>query len=240
MSLILDCWIVDDEPLALNLLESYVENTPFLKLTGKYSSAKSAMQAFTSTQPHLVFLDIQMPNISGMELARFIDKKTEIIFTTAFKEYALEGYRVNALDYLLKPISYANFLIAAKKALDWHEAFSTKEVTTPPPMRMTDGIFVKSDYKMVHLLFNEILYVEGLKSYVKIYTQKSTKSVITLMAMKEIEELLPQDAFLRVHRSYIVAINKIESVERNRITIDNKKIPLGETYKEAFLKAIGQ
>ncbi|OJV31930.1 MAG: DNA-binding response regulator [Bacteroidales bacterium 36-12] len=240
MSQILNCWIVDDEPLALNLLESYVENTPFLKLTGKYSSAKSAMQALTDVQPHLVFLDIQMPHISGMELACFIDDKTKIIFTTAFKEYALEGYRVNAIDYLLKPISYSNFLEAAKKALTWHEAFEAKNSVSQVQEHRTDGIFVKSEYKMVHLLFNDILYVEGLKSYVKIYTQKSTKSVITLMAMKEIEELLPKDSFLRVHRSYIVAKNKIESVERNRIFIGTKKIPIGETYKDAFFRAIGQ
>ena len=240
MSLKLDCWIVDDEPLALDLLESYVENTPFLRLTGKYSSAKSAMQAITNVQPHLIFLDIQMPHVNGMELARFIDEKTKIIFTTAFKEYALEGYRVNAIDYLLKPISFSNFLEAAKKALVWHEAFRAKNAAPQVQEQGSEGIFVKSDYKMVHLLFNDILFVEGLKSYVKIYSQKSTKAVITLITMKELEELLPKDAFLRVHRSYIVAKNKIESIERNRISIGSKKIPLGETYKDAFFKAIGQ
>ncbi|NLX67532.1 MAG: response regulator transcription factor [Bacteroidales bacterium] len=240
MNQILDCWIVDDEPLALALLESYVGNTPFLKLTGKFSSAKSVMQELTSQQPDLIFLDIQMPHVSGMELARFIDEKPRIIFTTAFKEYALEGYRVNAIDYLLKPISYTNFLVAAKKALDWYEGFHAKNVASKVPDRRADGIFVKSDYKMVHLLFDDILYVEGLKSYVKIYTLKSAKSVITLMSMKEIESLLPEETFFRVHRSYIVAKNKIESVEKNRLSIGEKKIPLGETYKEAFLKEIGQ
>ena len=239
-NMILDCWIVDDEPLALSILESYVGNTPFLKLTGKFSSAKSAMQEMMNSRPDLIFLDIQMPHVSGMEFARFIDGNTSIIFTTAFKEYALEGYKVNAIDYLLKPISYTNFLVAAKKALVWHEVLRTKDKVTPAYKQKEDGIFVKADYKIVHVLFDDILYVEGLKSYVKIYTLKSSKSVITLMAMKEIEDLLPGDAFIRIHRSFIVAKNKIESINKNRLMIGDKELPIGETYKDAFLKAIGQ
>lgn len=239
-NIILDCWIVDDEPLALTILESYVNNTPFLKLTGKFSSAKSAMQEITTRQPDLIFLDIQMPNVSGMEFARIIDEKTKIIFTTAFKEYALEGYKVNAIDYLLKPISYTNFLVASKKALSRFESVQPREESAQIYQPKQDGIFVKSDYKIIHVFYDEILYIEGLKSYVKIYTLKESKSIITLMAMKELEDLLPANSFIRIHRSYIVAKNKIDSVIKNRVQIGTKEIPIGDTYKEAFLKIIGQ
>ncbi len=235
----LDCWIVDDEPLALSLLESYVNNTPFLKLTGKFSSAKAAMQEITNRAPDVIFLDIQMPLINGMEFARFVDERTRIIFTTAFKEYALEGYSVNALDYLLKPISYAHFLTAAKKALAWREGVLAQQNVHHVPENKTEGgLFVKSDYRIIHVLFDDILYVEGLKNYVKIYTQKHSKPVITLMAMKEIEEALPADAFIRVHRSFIVRKNKIDSINKSRLTIAGKEIPVGETYKDNFMKEI--
>ncbi len=235
--MIIDCWIVDDEPLALSILESYVNDTPFLKLTGKFSSAKSAMQEMMIRQPDLIFLDIQMPLVNGMELARFIDEKTKIIFTTAFKEYALEGYRVNAIDYLLKPISYVNFLTAAQKAFKWFEAVHTKGGFSQLP-HVKEEIFVKSDYKVVRVLFNDILYVEGLKNYIKIYIDKQHASVITLMSMKEMEDALPDDRFIRVHRSYIVAKSKIESINKNRLLIAGKEIPIGITYKDDFFKNI--
>lgn len=237
MSLILDCWIVDDEPLALGLLDTYVGNTPFLKLTGKFSSAKAAMQEMMVRQPDLIFLDIQMPQVNGMEFARIIGDQTKIIFTTAFKEYALEGYQVNALDYLMKPVSYVNFLTAAKKALVWFEAVQGKE-SIPEQQESREGIFVKSDYKTVRVLFNDILFVEGLKNYVKIYTDQQSTSIITLMSMKELEESLPADRFIRVHRSYIVAKYKIESINKNRLFVAGREIPIGITYKEDFLKSI--
>lgn len=237
MSLILDCWIVDDEPLALGLLESYVENAPFLKLTGRFSSAKAAMQEMMERQPDLIFLDIQMPYVNGMEFARIIGDHTKIIFTTAFKEYALEGYRVNALDYLMKPVSYINFLTAAKKALTWFEAVQAKE-SIPQQQESREGIFVKSEYKTVRVLFDDILYVEGLKNYVKIYTVKQSASIITLMSMKELEDVLPKNRFIRVHRSYIVAKYKIESINKNRLVVAGREIPIGITYKEDFLREV--
>mgnify|MGYP001286708777 CR=1 FL=1 len=238
MSLILDCWIVDDEPLALGLLETYVGNTPFLKLTGKFSSAKLAMKEMMENQPDLIFLDIQMPNVNGMEFARIIDDGTKIIFTTAFKEYALEGYRVNAIDYLLKPISYVNFLTAAKKALEWFEVTRTVENNNLNLPVKSDRIFVKSEYKIVRVLFDDILYIEGLKNYVKIYTSKQHKSIITLMTMKELEDSLPSDKFIRVHRSYIVAVNKIDCINKNRLIIKGEEIPIGLTYKDDFMNRI--
>lgn len=238
MSLILNCWIVDDEPLALSLLESYVADTPFLKLSGKFSSAKQAIQEMMDNRPDLIFLDIQMPHVNGMEFARIIDDSTRIIFTTAFQDYALEGYRVNAIDYLLKPISYVHFLTAAKKALTWFEAVRVKSNPPHPPYR-EDGIFVKSDYKIIRVPFDDILYVEGLKNYIKIYTTKQRAAIVTLMSMKEIEEALPKELFIRVHRSFIVAKNKIESINKSRLLVAGKEISIGATYKDDFLKEIG-
>ena len=228
----LDCWIIDDEPLALSLLESYIENTPFLKLTGKYSNAGSAMMEISKQKPDLIFLDIQMPRVNGMEFARFIPTETRIIFITAFRQYAIEGYKVNALDYLLKPVSFTDFLSAARKALTWFETVrqpAQKEKNTSE----TDSIFVKADYKLVRVLFNDILYVEGLKDYIKIYTKNDTKPIITLMSMKGIEEQLPDSQFIRVHRSFIVQKNKISSVNKSRLTVNKREIPIGRTYQQA-------
>ena len=162
----LNCWIVDDEPLALELLDSYVQKTPFLNSTGKYSSAIQAMNNMPNERIDVIFLDIQMPEVNGMEFARFLDKNTRIIFTTAFSEYALDGYKVNALDYLLKPFSYSEFLSASKKALEW---FEMKAASEEKGESEVSGIFVRSDYKLVHVLFDDILLVEGLKDYIKIF-----------------------------------------------------------------------
>lgn len=234
--MILNCWIIDDEPLAINLLESYVEKTPFLKLTGKYSSALSAMHDLENQQPNIIFLDIQMPELSGMEFSQFVHPEARIIFTTAFSEYAINGYKVNALDYLLKPISFTDFLTAAKKALNWFE-ISQKAAQNEGTEKT--GIFVKADYKLVQVLFDDILFVEGLKDYVKIYVRNDTKPIITLMSMKGMEDLLPRDRFIRVHRSYIVQKNKIENISKNRIMITGHKILIGETYRQNLMDEIG-
>ncbi|MDD3788710.1 MAG: LytTR family DNA-binding domain-containing protein [Petrimonas sp.] len=233
--MILSCWIVDDEPLALSLLESYVNKTPFLNLTGKYSSAVSAMKNLETETIDVIFLDIQMPDVNGMEFSRIVDNHTRIVFTTAFSEYALDGYKVSAIDYLLKPISYSDFLMAAKKALNWFEMTQKKGHAEE---KKETGIFVKSEYKLIQILFDELLYVEGLKDYIKIYTETDTKPVLTLMSMKSMEEALPPDRFIRVHRSYIVQKNKIESVNKNRLVINGKEIPIGETYKQNFMASL--
>lgn len=181
--MILNCAIVDDEPLALDLLESYVHKTPFLSLTGKYSSAVHAMKEITGKNIDLLFLDIQMPELNGLEFSKMVDKHTRIIFTTAFDQYAIDSYRVNALDYLLKPISYIDFLQAANKALQWFELVQKPEEI--------ESIFVKSDYKLVQVELRKILYIEGLKDYIKIYTEDQPKPILSLMSMKSMEELLP-------------------------------------------------
>ena len=231
----LNCWIVDDEPLALELLSSYVQKTPFLHLTGKYSNAVQAMKNMTGERVDVVFLDIQMPEVNGMEFARLIDKDTRIIFTTAFSEYALDGYKVNALDYLLKPFSYADFLSAAKKALNWFEMKKASAEKNEPEV---SGVFVRSEYKLVQVLFDDVLFIEGLKDYIKIFCDSEAKPILTLMSMKSMEEELPAGRFIRVHRSFIVNRDKILRVEKNRIVIGKHNIPIGETYRKSFMEAI--
>ncbi len=223
----LNCAIVDDEPLALNLMESYVKRTEFLTLVGKYSSAVQAMKELPEKHVDLLFLDIQMPELSGLEYSKMVDSRTRIIFTTAFEQYAIDGYKVNALDYLLKPIAYVDFLQAANKAVQWFELLQK-------PQEEIDSIFVKSEYKLVQIELKNILYVEGLKDYVKIYEEGMSKPVLSLMSMKAMEELLPSSRFMRVHRSYIVQKEKIRIVDRGRIVFDKTYIPISDSYKQAF------
>lgn len=235
----LTCWIVDDEPLALSLLESYVQRVPFLELTGKYSNALSAMKNITEEKVDVLFLDIQMPEVNGMEFARILGDHTRVIFTTAFSEYAVEGYKVNAMDYLLKPFSFSDFLVAAKKALSWFEMTSgggQRSSSTTEQEKV--GIFVKSEYKLLHVLYDEILYIEGLKDYVKIHIENDPKPILSLMSLKALEEMLPGERFLRVHRSYIIHKNKISSINKNRISIGKKQVPVGETYRKQFREII--
>jgi len=233
----LSCWIIDDEPLALDLLESYVQKTPFLKLTGKYSSALTAMHDLENQPVDVIFLDIQMPELDGLEFSQLVTPQTRIIFTTAFSEYAVDGYKVNALDYLLKPISYADFLASAKKALNW---FDMAKKAAQNEEKERTSLFVKSDYKLVQILFDDILYIEGLKDYIKIYVKNETRPIITLMSLKNMEDTLPSDRFLRVHRSYIVQKNKIENINKNRITIAGYEISIGETYRQNLMDEIGK
>ena len=223
----LTCAIVDDEPLALGLIESYVRKTDFLKLEGCYASAVEAMSHLTQSPVDLLFLDIQMPELSGLEFSQMLPPETRIVFTTAFEQYALDGFRINALDYLLKPISYARFLESARRALQWFEMKAQQ-----PKER--DTIFVKSDYKLVQIELKHILYIEGLKDYIKIYEEGNAKPILSLMSMKAIEEQLPPSRFMRVHRSYIVQKEKIRIIERGRIVFGKTYIPISDSYKQAF------
>ena len=179
-----------------------------------------------------------MPEVNGMDFAHTISNNTRVIFTTAFSEYAVEGYRVNALDYLLKPFSFEEFVAAAKKAYSWFEIVQQKSIPDIEKTRENVGIFVKSEYKYLHILYDDVLYIEGLKDYVKIYTQDSLKPILSLMSLKQLEEDLPFGNFVRVHRSYIINVDKISSINKNRIIIDKKQIPIGETYKKQFMNLI--
>lgn len=226
----LNCIIIDDEPLALGLMESYVKRTQFLNLVGKYSSAVHAMEEMPGKNINLVFVDIQMPELNGLDFSRNIDKHTKIIFTTAFDQYAIDGYKVNALDYLLKPISYIDFLQAANKAMQWFEEIRNHEQQNIEP----DYIFVKSDYKLIRIDLKSILYIEGLKDYIKIYTKDEQKPVISLMSLKSMEEQLPKSHFIRIHRSFIVNKKEIKVIDRGRIVFEKTYIPIGESYKQVL------
>ncbi|VBB45893.1 Two component transcriptional regulator, LytTR family [uncultured Paludibacter sp.] len=226
--MILNCFIIDDEPLALALLESYVSKTPFLKQTGKFSSALEAMDAVLNIPPDLIFLDIQMAELTGMEFARLIPEKTKIIFTTAFQQYALESYKVSAIDYLLKPFSYSEFLQAANKALRWYQLGQNTTADTQK------SIFVKADYKLLQVDLDKILYIEGLKDYIKIYTEENVHPIISHISMKAMEDMLPTSRFMRVHKSFIVNKEKIKVVDRNRIVFNKVYIPVSESYKKTF------
>ena len=234
MNRILSCWIVDDEPLALGLLESYIQGMPDLLLTGKYNNPVLALQDLVNKKVDLIFLDIQMPHINGMELAYLVPAATKIIFITAFKEYALEGYRVNAFDYLLKPVSFEEFRTVCKKAQDWFDAVGTNDMMQKNTAE-TDAIFVKLGQQIIRILFKDIIYIEGLKDYVKIYIQEQSQPIIIHELMKNMGKLLPGQLFMRVHRSFIVQKNKIESINRSQLTIANRVIPIGRTYKPSVL-----
>jgi two-component system, LytTR family, response regulator len=226
----INCIIADDEPFALDLLKGYVEQTPFLNLIKACKSAFEVIDVLHSGSKFLLFLDIQMPGVSGIQLAKMLDDKTFVVFTTAFEGYAIEGYKVNALDYLLKPFNYDEFLSAAMKAKKQFEIIDKK----PTETISEEFIIVKTDYKLQQIALNEIVYIEGLKDYIKIYRQNIAKPVICLMSMKVIEEKLPGDTFMRVHRSFIVNLNKIQTVERSRIIFGDIYIPVSDNYKERF------
>ncbi len=228
----ISCFIIDDEPLALGLLENYVSKTPFLKLTGKFSSAISAVSAVQEAPPDLLFLDIQMAELNGMEFARLVPERSRVIFTTAFQQYALDSYKVNALDYLLKPFGYSDFLVAANKALQWFQLNTKVLADSVQPSK--DYIFVKADYRLVQIELSKIQYVEGLKDYLKIYLEGETKPIISHITMKNMEEMLPENLFLRVHRSFIVQKHHIKVVEHNRIVFGKTYIPVSDSYKIVF------
>ncbi len=230
----INCAIIDDEPLASGLLKSYAEKTPFLNLIGTYGSALEAMKQLREQPAQLLFLDIQMPELSGIEFAKILPAETKIIFTTAFQQYAIEGYKVSALDYLLKPISYEDFLRAANKALDFFTT-SQKQQTYAEDRFM----FVKSDYKLVRVALDDILYIEGLKDYVRIYLADGQK-IMSLMSMKKLEDYLPHPEFLRTHRSYIVHMSKAQSIDRFRIVFGQEYIPISDSYKDAVQQYFDQ
>lgn len=246
------CAIIDDEPLAIKLLENYVRQTPFLELRHTLSSAVEAAEVLQSQPVDLVFLDVQMPEMNGLEFARFLPKETRIIFTTAFGTYAVDSYRVNALDYLVKPISYSDFLTAARRAHDWfalqrraeqHMDTRTDTSLEEAPAKGAaeeESVFVKSEYKLVRIRKEDILYIEGLKDYIKIYTDSHPKPILSLTAMHVIEQSLPASHFLRIHRSFIVNMEKVSLLERGQIVFGDKVLPISESNKEKVQEYINK
>ena len=225
--MILTCAIIDDEPLAAELLESYAKKTPELHLVGVYGSAVEAMKELRNNHVDLLFLDIQMPELSGMEFAGILPKKTKVIFTTAFDRYAIDGYKVNAVDYLLKPISYDSFVLSVNRVLE-----RCRDVDRQDVMSADGFVYVKSEYKLVKINFDDILYIEGVKDYVKIYFRDRRKPVMSLMNMKKLEDYLPKSQFMRVHRSFIVNMSVADMIDRGRIVAGDTFIPVSESYKE--------
>ena len=229
------CIAIDDEPLALEQIGSYVQKTPFLELIATCKNAYEALEVLKEKEVDLMFIDIDMPDISGLDLVKSLVKKPQIIFTTAYSEYAFEGFQVDAIDYLLKPINYAAFLKAANKSKIWFEANSPEKAEEQSKSDRKE-IFVKSNYKVVRILLADISYIESANEYIKIFLDNQ-EVITTFMRLKNIEELLPAGDFMRVHKSFIINLNKILAVDRNRIFIDKKKhIPVGEQYKEIFNK----
>ena len=233
--MILSCAIIDDEPLAANLLATYAQKTPSLHLVGTYNSAITAIRDLHEHPVDLLFLDIQMPELSGLEFAKVLPKETRIVFTTAFDRYAIEGYKVNALDYLMKPISYDDFLAITNKAIAYFSEKRKKRLIIDD-----EYIFVKSDYKLLQIRIRDILYVEGFKDYVKFYLVNEPTPIVSLINMKKIDEFLPHPQFLRIHRSYIVQMSKVKLVDRGRVVFGNEYIPISESYKDEVQKYIDE
>jgi len=244
----LNCIAVDDEPLALKLVSRFIEQTPFLQLVASYGSAVAALRGLQqqTTPIDLVFLDIQMPDLNGLELAKVLDRGPggggpRVVFTTAFNQYALEGYKVDALDYLLKPFSYDEFLRVANKAKSYAEltqapapAAAALPASTEPVPLTEDYLYLKVEYQLVRVPFNDILYVEGLKDYVKVYRRSEPKPLLSLTSLKSLEEKLPARQFMRIHRSYIVGLGHIAAIGRGTVHIGTETIPVSDSYREAF------
>ena len=237
----LRCFVVDDEPLADKMLENFIARTPFLELAASFTDPVLALSEMRTQAPDLVFLDIQMPDLSGMELSRMVPAGTRIIFTTAFKQYAFESYEVSALDFLLKPIRYQKFLEAADKAREW---FALKEAATDPAPALAapaavpevrTSTFFKVDGALRKVEFDDILFIEGMKDYMMVFLASQKQPLITHVTMKGMEEMLPAAQFMRIHRSFIIALDKIASVSATGdVKVGDRLLHVSDAYREAF------
>ena len=247
------CLALDDEPLALDILANYIQKTPSLTLVATCTEPMEALSLIQQGKVDLLFLDIQMPTLTGIQFLRVMNGKCKTILTTAYSEFALEGYEYDVVDYLLKPISFERFLKAVQKATGQltinDEQLPVNDINIKNSSQnfenqvinvnsQLDFIFVKTEYKIQKLNLSDILYVEGLKDYVSIYT--TTERILSLQTMKKMEESLPSNRFVRVHKSYIISLEKIESIERQRITIGKNIIPVGDIFHKDFMKMIGE
>ncbi|HNY07833.1 MAG TPA: LytTR family DNA-binding domain-containing protein [Bacteroidales bacterium] len=228
---------IDDEPLALKLLSGYIAKTPFLSLEGEFDNPLAAIEFLEHTAVDLIFLDIHMPDLNGIEFVRALASNPKIVFTTAYEKYAIEGFKLEAMDYLLKPFSYEEFLVAAQKAKKQIELEQKATITIEAN---NEFLFLKSDYKIRRINFDDILYIEGLKDYVKVYLRNEPKPLLTISSMKQIEAKLPVTRFMRVHRSFIVNLSRIETIERFRIVFGKVYIPVSDQYKDKFQEYLNQ
>jgi DNA-binding LytR/AlgR family response regulator len=223
------CIAIDDEPLALKQLTGYIEKTPFLKLENSFTNAIKTLEFLQENHVDLMFVDINMPDLSGIDFVKSLSNPAKVIFTTAYREYAYEGFQLDAADYIVKPIGYTDFLKAVNKVKDRY--FPIKE--EPSIQTNEQFLFIKSEYKIVRIDFDNIKYLEGMRDYVRIHLEGQSP-IMTLTGIKNVLEHLPKDKFMQVHRSFIVNLNKITTIERNRILFDKTYIPISEHYKESF------
>jgi DNA-binding LytR/AlgR family response regulator len=222
---------IDDEPLALQLVKSYIQKTPFLELAGTFDNPLSAMEFLENNPIQLIFLDIQMPDLTGTEFARTLQSNSKIIFTTAFEKYAIEGFKLDAIDYLLKPFGYEEFLVAAQKA---RKLIDLENKSQTQIEANNEFLFLKSEYKIRRINFNDIIYIEGLKDYIKVFVQNEPKPILSLSTLKSIENKLPKNKFMRIHRSFIVNLQKINTIDRSRIVFGDVYIPISDQFKDKF------
>lgn len=232
----LKCTIIDDEPLATALLENYISKVPFLELVKTFNNPMDGLIDFNSNPVDLIFLDIQMPQLTGIQFMKLLQNRAQVIITSAYEEYAIEGFEHNVTDYLLKPISFERFYKGVEKA--YNLTNPTQKIESAPELHAPTGgyIFIKVETKMVRVELDDILFIEGLKNYVSIYTK--TQRIVTLQVMKQLEKVLPPNRFVRIHKSYIVALDKIVSIERQEIHIKDQILPIGVTYQENFFKLL--
>jgi two-component system response regulator LytT len=237
-SLMINTIAIDDEPLALQLLAGYIVKTPGLNLVGKFDNPLDALDLMVKESVDLIFVDIQMPDLTGIEFARAITKGPKVIFTTAYEKYALEGFRLDVVDYLLKPFSYEDFFKAVQKAIRLIRLEQKSDIIQIDANN--EFLFLKSEYKIRRINFNDILYVEGLKDYVKVYVKNDPKPILSLSSLKLLETKLPNATFMRVHRSFIVNLEKIDTIERSRIIFGKVYIPVSDQYKDKFQEFVSR
>jgi DNA-binding LytR/AlgR family response regulator len=229
---VINCLLIDDEPLALQLLEDYVNKTPYLSLNGKFEEPMQALSLLESKQVDLLFLDIKMPDISGIDFFRSLTHKPEVIFTTAYSEYAMDGFELRAMDYLLKPISFEKFLASCNRVRDFFEFKQTRN------NKEKDYFFINAAHKLHKVFYDDILYLEGLKDYTKIHLSSSSSPLVILHSLKYFEDLLEQSEFIRIHRSYIISIRKVLTVSRKSVMIQSCELPVSDNYREGFFSIV--
>ena len=238
-STLLRCIAIDDESLALDLVEDNIAKVPFLKLEARCRNAFEAIEYLQNNQVDLIFLDIQMPGLTGVQFLEGLTHKPMVIFVTAYQQYAVEGFNLDVIDYVLKPISFERFLKASHKALDHFKSKLALQGQTSTAESKVEYIFIHADYALMKIMLDDILYIEGLKDYIKIHVRTQKFPVVCRMTMKLIAEKLPADAFLRIHKSYIVSLEKIESIRNQKVKIGENHIPLSDSYSEQFYQTIG-
>lgn len=230
----INCIIIDDEPLAIQLLEDFVTKTPYLRLVGKFEEPLQALAAMEKEQVDLLFLDIKMPDISGIDFYRSLSHKPELIFTTAYSEYAIDGFELKAMDYLLKPISFEKFITACNRVRDFIQSKQGRE------RREKDFFFINASHKMHKVFYEDILYLEGYKDYTKIHLASTASPLLVLYNLKYFEDLLEQQEFVRIHRSYIVSLRKLNTISRKVVSIGALQLPVSDNYRQGFIDAIGE